>query len=157
MLFKHVASNRETFIMRTTLAQILFDLIGMMNTLIRFMNVANRKSDKLDITVVYVNLALEARIFLEQLNAEINTQRNKLNVIIEIEDLKNLKEPLLLENTPNRTNESILHSAYDQLQILIENYQRIFVCKDIPPTTLTLLNTQLRVLEGYSEQLKKLM
>lgn len=135
-------------------AQILFDLIGMHNVLIKFMNAASRKSNDPKLCNIYVNISLESRIFLEQLNAEINVQRRILNDSVEINSFESLRDFSLLEGTATHSDEIIRREAKSQLAIFTRNYSNLLRCQTIAPTTFTLLTTQHGILEKYLRNLR---
>lgn len=140
--------------MKITVVQVLIDFIGMQNVLIKFTNAASRQSSNSEQSGIYVNISIESRIFIEQLNAEINVQRKILDDLIEIEPLENLIDVLLVENHTTNSRNTVLARADNPLTIITNNYSKVLKCRQLPPTTLTLLTTQYKILEKYLRDLR---
>lgn len=141
--------------MKTTIAQVLFDFIRMNDTLIKFMNVANRKSKNVELCKTYVNISLECRIFLEQLNAEIKTQKQVLNDTLIFEPMVNIKWAITLEDDKHTSPNTVEAKAMNQLMIMIANYSKILEVTELRPTTHTMMATQRKTLEAYARELQK--
>jgi len=137
--------------MEINTAQLLFDFIRFNNDMIKFLAGVARHSKNAHRSTTLINLSLECRLFIEQLQAEIKNLSKTMDTMHNVE-YNELNVPLPNVDQSISNNGSAI--AIAKINLLLKNYSSALSSEKLLATTRTLLKTHHAIIDSYTKKMR---